>query len=298
MFKRTYFPMPLRAYSPIRTLVVAIFLLLAVLPVASSIKVPPPLPEHEWAGKSSYNYTELHAHFAEVLVCLYIPVGVFGFYYWFVFVLIIIFSLSNAASSMEDEERPSIISTIMGILTTTYSIFGLYQNVQTVRYCSHLTGFGAVHGVIIVTLIGSCLSAAGGILMVARIVYPYTGVVACVFIHKQWDKVRLGAMVVALIPWGLIELLSIGVGSNDMKDLPGALGLTSYFIGMKANGDGRFKGNSISGDIKGWVIMQGKYYVVSILAAHLLCAPITLGILRVAPGSSKETYPLIMNPSL
>jgi len=56
-------------YSLIRTLVVTILLLLAVLPVASSINVPPPLPEHEWVGKSHFNYTELHDHFAEVL-CL------------------------------------------------------------------------------------------------------------------------------------------------------------------------------------------------------------------------------------
>ena len=43
---------------------------------------------------------------------------------------------------------------------------------QTVRNCSHITGFDAVHGVIILALIGSCLSAAGGIVMVAQILDP------------------------------------------------------------------------------------------------------------------------------
>jgi hypothetical protein len=83
---------------------VTIILLLAVLPVASSISVLPPLPENEWVGKSHFNYTELHAHFAEVLVCLYIPVGVFGFYYWFILVLITIFSTCSAGITAKENE--------------------------------------------------------------------------------------------------------------------------------------------------------------------------------------------------
>ncbi|KAF8535130.1 hypothetical protein BDD12DRAFT_893960 [Trichophaea hybrida] len=151
MFQRTYFPVPQRIFSSIRTLAVML-LLLSTLPMASSINVPPPLPEHEWVGKSKYNYTELHAHFADALVCLYVPVGVFGFYYWFIYVLIICYSLFDS-DDKRDEMSPTFIKIIPGILTTIYSIFSLYQNIQTINDCSHITRYGAVRGVIILTLV-------------------------------------------------------------------------------------------------------------------------------------------------
>ncbi|KAF8535480.1 hypothetical protein BDD12DRAFT_808543 [Trichophaea hybrida] len=229
MFRQTNFSTAHHIVSSIRTLAVML-LLLAAIPMATSTNVPPPLPEHEWVGKSSYNYTELHAHYAEVLVCLYIPVGVFGFYYWFVYVLIILYSLLNAIYT--DDKEFNIQRTLVGILAVIWSIFGLYQNIQTVRNCSHITGFGAIRGVIYLTLVGSGLSAAGGILMVfhslinmqmvAAVLYGVslifhwvagpvyfaqvvksTGVIGTT---KQWDKVRLGAMVVALLPFIVVEL--------------------------------------------------------------------------------------------
>ncbi|KAF8542425.1 hypothetical protein BDD12DRAFT_825028 [Trichophaea hybrida] len=230
--------MPHHTYSPIRTL--AILLLLVFLPVVSSINVPPPLPEHEWVGKSHYNYTALHDHFAEVLVCLYIPVGVFGFYYWFIYLLVIAFSMIDAVPKRGEEPDKEIMGTIRRILSVIYSIFSLYQNVHTIRYCSHMTGFNAVNGPIIIILIGSCISAAGGILMlmVGWICGPGCAALASLLYFKawslhliagvvyfnsvvtsadmptvvdQWDSVRLGAFFVALVPFIVVLIVSVGL---------------------------------------------------------------------------------------
>jgi hypothetical protein len=122
-------------------------------------------------------------------------VGVFGFYYWFILVLITIYSTCSTGITAKEmnnenyEEDPkSIISTIRGILATIYSILSLCQNVQTVRNCSHITRFDAVHGVIILTLIGPCLSAAGGIFMVAQILDPTNlrVVVSACTLYAMW----------------------------------------------------------------------------------------------------------------
>jgi len=73
--------------------------LLAVLPVTSGTiytDEPPPLPRKEWVGKTKLNYNALHDDYADVLVCLYVPVGVLGLYIWLASVLMALSSIYQA----------------------------------------------------------------------------------------------------------------------------------------------------------------------------------------------------------
>ncbi|KAI5808218.1 hypothetical protein DFH27DRAFT_638855 [Peziza echinospora] len=70
---------------------------------------PPPLPIDKWVNNSSLNYTALHAQYHEVIVCLTIPVGVFGFYYWLLVVLQSMTSLGRCyLHHLSHEKRSSI----------------------------------------------------------------------------------------------------------------------------------------------------------------------------------------------
>ncbi|KAF8248596.1 hypothetical protein K440DRAFT_679036 [Wilcoxina mikolae CBS 423.85] len=338
MFRQTYFSTAHHIASSIRTLA-AMLLLLAAIPTATSTNVPPPLPEHEWVGKSSYNYTALHAHYAEVLVCLYIPVGVFGFYYWFVYVLIILYSLFNAISTVDKNEEPDeaqrttnekqdpsdiqntidknqecvltlgtnrkkkyhILGIFVGILAVIWSIFGLYQNIQTVRDCSHMTGFGAIRGVIYLTLVGSGFSAAGGILMVFQSLINQKKVAAVLYgvsllfhwiagpvyfvrvvisagvtrIIEQWDKVRVGAMIVALLPFIVAHLgqwIMALSGKFFLCLYMGVISLTFLFCGA---------GNVILGKIIGdpWGGYFLRHWVGKVSAGFTAGMPVLEGLI-------------------
>lgn len=98
MFKQTYLSNLHRSHSSVRTLTAMLFLL-AVLPVTSGTiytDEPPPLPRKEWVGKTKLNYNALHDDYADVLVCLYVPVGVLGLYIWLASVLMALSSIYQA----------------------------------------------------------------------------------------------------------------------------------------------------------------------------------------------------------
>ncbi|KAI5794401.1 hypothetical protein DFH27DRAFT_526824 [Peziza echinospora] len=69
--------------------------------------IPPPLPEHRWVGKSVLNYTVLHEHFVEVLVCTTIPVGALGFYFWLVLIVVDLISILKIAFARDKADDMS-----------------------------------------------------------------------------------------------------------------------------------------------------------------------------------------------
>ncbi|KAF8249165.1 hypothetical protein K440DRAFT_641519 [Wilcoxina mikolae CBS 423.85] len=251
MSQQTYFSTLHHTFSSTRTLAVMLWLL-SVLPMASSINVPPPLP----------------ARYAEVLVCLFIPMGVFGFYAWFASVCMVLLSIFDALK-MDEEERPSrkrrrILGVLIGVLTSIVSVFGIYQNARTVQECSNHNEFGAICGVVILSLIGSGFSALGGILVVfekihagwggGKVAIPlfviflvlqylsgpvYLGSVVISAhipnIPSQWDKVKVGALYVALLPYAVVEVVALAAGSKGglwVVLLLNVLSLTFLFYGV------------------------------------------------------------------
>ncbi|KAA8897734.1 hypothetical protein FN846DRAFT_1023657 [Sphaerosporella brunnea] len=124
------------------------------------------------SGSVNPNSTILHAKFVDVLVCIYIPVGVLGFYMWFTTLLMLIYSIVGAGKA--DDKEPSGkwwkngLGIAWALLTATISVFELYQNGKNVQECSHVKGFHAIHGATHLYLVGAGFSASGGVLMALR----------------------------------------------------------------------------------------------------------------------------------
>jgi len=242
MSKQTY---PLSQHSPAPSLAEALFLLAATPVTSRTVDIPPPLPEHEWVGKPHLNYTQLHQEFVDVLICLYIPVGVLGLYMWLSSVLMVVSSLYQAIRNKEKQGNASICGNIFGILTSIASIFVLYQNAQTVHDCSQATRFDAVRWATFLALIGSGFSVAGGILIIiaAYSTSVYVANIAVVLfsvalglqyvsgpvyfgsvvisagisqVSAQWDRVNQGAITVALLPGAVFQVV-LGIVTWNSK---------------------------------------------------------------------------------
>ena len=156
--------------------------------------IPPPLPEREWVGKTSLNYTELHSKYSEVLTCLYIPTGVLGYFWWFSASLMEVICVVKCMIPIIDEgerQKPtSLLHLPSGIFTFARSIYSIIAGFKTLNGCSDLSGFSAVRSYIIMNLAAAIISTIGGLLFTFRLCKPielYFLGTAVVFHHIALD---------------------------------------------------------------------------------------------------------------
>ncbi|KAI5795999.1 hypothetical protein FPQ18DRAFT_423310 [Pyronema domesticum] len=130
-----------------------------------SVPVPDPLPRKSWAGKTQLDYDVLHQQYASVLVCLYIPVGVYGFYVWLATTLMVINSALGAYRYLKKKSRTIKVATTGGGILNIL-ILGL--NIKTAQKCSDIDGYGTVRGVVAITILAGILSLLGELVIIHR----------------------------------------------------------------------------------------------------------------------------------
>ncbi|KAI5804850.1 hypothetical protein DFH27DRAFT_645201 [Peziza echinospora] len=132
----------------------------------SAHKIPPPLPEYKWVGKTSLNYTTLHDEFVDVLICLKVPIGTFGVYYWFAVVLMDSSAMmrANVRKNREITGKGHFMMFILELFSVLINIAYASQNIITFIDCQGARGINVIDGITISLAIGSILSAFGGIL--------------------------------------------------------------------------------------------------------------------------------------
>lgn len=134
--------------------------------------IPPPLPEREWRNKSNLNYNDLHDKYSEVLTCLYIPLGVLGYFWWFSTSLMNVICVIKCVAILRDKKRVEknrekstpLSFLLCGIFTLGWSTYSIIAGFKTLNSCSHLSGFSAVRGYIIMNIAAGISSAIGGFL--------------------------------------------------------------------------------------------------------------------------------------
>jgi len=137
-----------------------ILLLLAVSPVVSTnaTELPPALPESEWTSKSALNYTSLHDTLGQSLLCLDIPVGVFGFYLYTAQHLMIYLSMFLMIRERNSGRTAFLGSYVMCV----FSLLLVVQQCKTLHSCSaywHDVGRWTIPGLVV-----SCLTQLASIL--------------------------------------------------------------------------------------------------------------------------------------
>ncbi|KAI5808217.1 hypothetical protein DFH27DRAFT_545018 [Peziza echinospora] len=167
--------LPIRSgYNPLlkltsshSTKLLAIVFLLFAVPTSAAFNrsehvIPPPLREDLWVGKSKLNYTTLHKNFSDVLICITIPVGVFGFYYWLITTLMDMASIISLLKGKEAEKR--LIARIGSVIIFIISIALIVQQVAQFMSCKDVPKFDVFKHTTIVTIFGSLFSALAGLL--------------------------------------------------------------------------------------------------------------------------------------
>ncbi|KAF8424210.1 hypothetical protein EV426DRAFT_717190 [Tirmania nivea] len=211
--------------------------------------IPLPLPESEWAGKSNLNYTELYYKYSEVLTCLYIPVGVLGYFWWFSTSLMnvvcvikcMVIVLQEKRLTKNREQSTPLSYLACGIFTVGWSIYSIIAGFKSLNSCSDLSGFSAVHSYIIMNIFAGISSGIGGLLFTFSWCKPIKGFLCSaallhnIALHLQYvsgpvlffsvtksagifrkiinkpDLVRLGAILACILP-SEIFVLPIAVG--------------------------------------------------------------------------------------
>ena len=142
-------------------------------------RLPPALPEPEWVGKTNVNYTQLHNEHGHLLLCMYIPVGVLGFYVWFLMIPWLVF----IAFRMSTASRSSAAGTAVSLVSLAYGVFILYWNCRTIRTC---TGPLLIRGTALGGIVSSIFAVLGGL--------------TALFRHTQdhFKKVAIGLMIAAV----------------------------------------------------------------------------------------------------
>ena len=140
-----------------------------VVPAAALTKTAPAaLPTESWEGKSSVDYSKSHDKYADVLVCIWIPLGTIGFCYWF--------SLLLGAFALLVKEFPDVKakavkrtawSKFQAWVTTIWSIYGLVLDLQTLRHCQENPQFYIISKVVYAFIAANILGAIGGLFAVA-----------------------------------------------------------------------------------------------------------------------------------
>lgn len=93
-----------------------------------------PFPKEDWQGLRKPNYTILYLNYTEPIhcMCLWKPIGVYGFAHW----LVSIFALSqDMLHSIKDNTRPSYTSMIRIIANNAYFLFSLARSAKAFQTC-------------------------------------------------------------------------------------------------------------------------------------------------------------------
>ena len=248
----------------------------------SGYVVPPPLPENEWVGHTNLNYNLLHERFVETLTCLYVPIGVLGTYMWLSMIIVAVCCILKLAWVIMKEITPQWTILTMGFLATAWALFNVWQNGNTLIYCSGAEGFFAVRTQIILALCAAVFTAAGGLVMIS-VVFPASGgrarrflastAIICLalglvahYLVGAWyffavtksahiltdviknpDSVKVAAMVVSFLPWIIITLVTLST-ARDIDSLGRVLALAALELVFASGAAGNVIFGKIVGD--------------------------------------------------
>lgn len=158
------------------TYVGGIFLVLAYFAASASansavvldMPLPQPIPEDQWIGKTSLNYTALHDEYAELVTCLYIPVGVLGFYQSIFPLIGCIEEMYTLYSNLkkynlQGEKRRWWHTVVPGILHFALSIYQIIEASRSTLACRNqgVPGFDLVSKGVIARIIGAAFAGLG-----------------------------------------------------------------------------------------------------------------------------------------
>jgi len=238
-----------------------IFLLISqigAVPAAALNKtVPAPLPTEAWVGKTSVDYNEKHEKYAEVLVCIWIPLGSLGFCYWFSLLLGAFALLIKEFPDVRKREvKRTAWSKFQAWVTTIWSIFGLVLDIQTLRSCQERPQFYVLSKVLYAFLAANIFTAIGGLFAVAwslntttsahttadaytttdaepMWLYTWSFCFSCVAVCGQWVSALLGLLtVVKLQPPESKVSIFIEPVSMSAKSLPITFWIVLSIIGI------------------------------------------------------------------
>ena len=135
---------------------------LLLLPISGILgrSLPPAISEDEWVGKTDVNYTRLHKEYGDTLVCMYIPVGVFGFYAWLLVTVWLCVKIGRISSM-----KNTIWNVTGTLVSAAYSSFILYGNMMTIGYCH---GSSVIRGTAAVGVVSGGFSLLGDLVRVVR----------------------------------------------------------------------------------------------------------------------------------
>ena len=228
-----------------------IFLLVSQMGVVSAAALtrtaPAPLPTEAWVGKSSVDYNEIHEKYAEVLVCIWIPLGSLGFCYWFSLLLV---QFALLIKEFRDVRKKGVKRTawsrFQAWVTTIWSIFGLVLDIQTLRSCQEHPQFYVLSKVLYAFLAANIFSAISGLFAVAWSLTTTAGAndewmwmytcslcLSCVAIGGQWVSALLGLLtVVKLQPPDSKVNIFIEPVSMSAKSLPITFWIVLSIVGV------------------------------------------------------------------
>ena len=227
--------------------------LLAIVPQIGAVpfvtytkQIPGPLPTGAWVGKSSVDYNATHEKYAEVLVCIWIPLGTFGFCYWFSILFVNIGNLLKTYQEirgMPQSKKRGLISILQACLTTSWSAYAFVQNLQTLRSCQGDPQFDVLRNVTYASLTSASLSITAGLLLVAcgvkqrELIFKSAFWFSWAAVYGQWVTTLLGLKsVLSLQPEGYKLNILVESVSMPAKSIPIGvwvlLSITGFVVGM------------------------------------------------------------------
>jgi len=221
---------------------------MGAVPAAALKKtVPPPLPTEAWVGKSSVDYNKKHEKYAEVLVCIWVPLGSLGFCYWFSLLLgAFALLIKEYPDVRENKVKRTSWSKFQAWVTTIWSIFGLVLDIQTLLSCQEHPQFYVISKGLYAFLAANIFTAIGGLFAVAwsltttagandewMWMYTCSFCLSCVAICGQWVSALLGLLtVVKLQPPDSKVNIFIEPVSMSAKSLPITFWIVLSIVGV------------------------------------------------------------------
>ena len=128
---------PRQTNSSLLTLLLTLLSIFATVARAERHSIPPPLPTTSYAGKSELDYDDLHRKYEDALTCLWIPLGVFGFYYYLAQFLVSVLTL---ATTLRENATRNLIA---GLINFAFNSIAIAQNAMTVQTCAAVNSHSA-----------------------------------------------------------------------------------------------------------------------------------------------------------
>jgi len=106
--------------------------------------------------------SDCQARFREVLQCVSVPAGVFGFYAWFCLLLL---PIGNIIVMMANDVEPwdMALKIAATVLTTLLATISMYQNITSLTRCEHVQEFSLVRPLVLTLLASDICALAAGV---------------------------------------------------------------------------------------------------------------------------------------